>query len=152
MVVRYAVSEKSVLDQKAGRQQAERKLQEATKEKDFLQQKLSGMVTEKARICQMLDNKVKRIHITFITYYTNVLLQCYELKGAQQELDRSKQDLTALETKLKWSQNSLRTEMELHKVRYFQQYNITLQRTVQCSSILTNNIIILFFIMKLYFN
>lgn len=72
MVVRYAVSEKSVLDQKAGRQQAERKLQEATKEKDFLQQKLAGMVTEKARICQMLDNKVKLIHLIIITYNVNL--------------------------------------------------------------------------------
>lgn len=42
-------------------------------------------------------------------------LQCYELKTNQQELERLKADLSALETKLKWSQNSLKTEIELHK-------------------------------------
>lgn len=42
-------------------------------------------------------------------------MQCYEHKSSQQELDRVKADLSALETKLKWSQNSLKTEIELHK-------------------------------------
>lgn len=97
MVMRYAVSEKGSLDQRAGREAAERKLQEAMKEKDLLQNKLSAMISEKARICHMLDNK------------------SYELRSVHQELDRSKSDVTALETKLKWSQNSLRTEIELHK-------------------------------------
>lgn len=30
-------------------------------------------------------------------------------------MERTKSDLTALETKLKWSQHNLKTEMELHK-------------------------------------
>lgn len=60
MVMRYAVSEKGSLDQRAGREAAERKLQDAMKEKDLLQNKLSAMISEKARICHMLDNKVSK--------------------------------------------------------------------------------------------
>lgn len=48
--------------------------------------------------------------------YLKLNFQCYELKTSQQELDRTKADLNALETKLKWSQNSLKTEIDLHKV------------------------------------
>lgn len=32
-----------------------------------------------------------------------------------QELDKTKSELNSLELKLKWSQNSLRTEIDLHK-------------------------------------
>lgn len=46
-------------------------------------------------------------------------LQTYDLKNSQQEFDRTKADLNALETKLKWSQNSLKTEIELNKVTSF---------------------------------
>lgn len=56
--MKYAVSEKGVLELKAIKEHAERKLQEANKEKDLLQHKLTAMVQEKARICQLLDNKV----------------------------------------------------------------------------------------------
>lgn len=44
------------------------------------------------------------------------MFQCYELKSSQQDADKFKLDLSALETKLKWSQNSLKTEIELRKV------------------------------------
>ncbi|KAJ8961976.1 hypothetical protein NQ314_005757 [Rhamnusium bicolor] len=76
---------------------AEKKYKESIRENEILQHKVQSMVSEKARICQMLDNK------------------CYEHKSIQQELERTKADLTALETKLKWSQNSLKTEIEAHK-------------------------------------
>lgn len=58
IVMRYAVSEKGILEQKAIREQTERKLADVLKEKDLIQHKLASMVQEKARICQMLDNKV----------------------------------------------------------------------------------------------
>ncbi|KAF2896326.1 hypothetical protein ILUMI_09833 [Ignelater luminosus] len=97
IVMRYAVSEKAVLDLKAGKEIAEKKHKEAVRENEILQHKVTSMGVEKSRICQMLDNK------------------CYEYKSSQQELERVKADLNALETKLKWSQNNLRTEMELRK-------------------------------------
>nr|XP_023026850.1 coiled-coil domain-containing protein 186-like [Leptinotarsa decemlineata] len=55
------------------------------------------MVSEKARICQLLDDK------------------CYEHKTTQQELECVKGDLISLETKLKWAHTSLKTEMENRK-------------------------------------
>ncbi|XP_018561678.1 coiled-coil domain-containing protein 186 [Anoplophora glabripennis] len=97
MVMRYAVGEKNVLKEKQQRELAEKKYKEATRDNEIFQHKVQTMVSEKARICQMLDNK------------------CYEHKTVQQELERTKADLSALETKLKWSQNSLKSEIEAHK-------------------------------------
>lgn len=97
MVIKYAVSEKNVLDQKQQKEQIEKKYKEQVTENEILQHKVQVMCSEKARICQMLDNK------------------CYEYKTSQQELEQTKADLNALETKLKWSQNSLKTEIQLHK-------------------------------------
>lgn len=100
MVMRYAVGEKNVLKEKQQREVAEKKYKETVRDNEIFQHKVQTMVSEKARICQMLDNK------------------CYEHKTVQQELERTKTDLSALETKLKWSQNSLKTEIEAHKVIY----------------------------------
>lgn len=98
MVMRYAVGEKNVLKEKQQREVVEKKYKETMRDNEIFQYKLQTMVSEKARICQMLDNK------------------CYEHKTVQQELERTKADLSALETKLKWSQNSLKSEIEAHKV------------------------------------
>lgn len=99
MVIRYAVGEKNILKEKQLRETFEKKYKDAQKEYEILQHKVQTMASEKARICQMLDNK------------------CYEHKTVQQELDRSKSEMSALETKLKWCQNSLKNEIEAHKVR-----------------------------------
>lgn len=99
MVIRYAVGEKNILKEKQSRESIEKKYKDLQKEHDILQHKVQTMASEKVRICQMLDNK------------------CYEHKTAQQELDRTKSDMIGLETKLKWSQNSLKNEIETHKVR-----------------------------------
>lgn len=58
MVMKYAVSEKNVFEQKSAKDKLEKKLNDIRKENEFLQHKLNTMVSEKARICQMLDNKV----------------------------------------------------------------------------------------------
>lgn len=98
MVIKYAVSEKNLLDMKHQKEQLEKKYKEQITENEIIQHKVQIMISEKSRICQMLDNK------------------CYEFKSCQQDLEQSKTDLNALETKLKWSQNSLKTEIQLHKV------------------------------------
>jgi hypothetical protein len=97
MVIKYAVSEKNLLEMKHQKEQLEKKYKEQITENEIIQHKVQIMCSEKSRICQMLDNK------------------CYEYKGSQQELEQAKADLNALETKLKWSQNSLKTEIQLHK-------------------------------------
>nr|CAH7716678.1 unnamed protein product [Callosobruchus chinensis] len=97
MVIRYAIGEKNILIEKQHKEAAEKKLKEATKENEILQHKYQTMMSEKSRLCQMLDNK------------------CYELRTSQQELENTKADLQALKTKLKWSQNNLKNEMDAHK-------------------------------------
>lgn len=96
--MRYAVGEKNVLKEKQLRETTEKKSKELARENEILQHKIQTMISEKARICQMLDSK------------------CYEHKNVQQELERAKADIAMLETKLKWSQNNLKTEIEAHKV------------------------------------
>ncbi|CAH1117197.1 unnamed protein product [Phaedon cochleariae] len=97
IVVSFAVAEKNVLKEKYQKDQAEKKYKEAHRENEFLQHKVQTMISEKGRICQMLDNK------------------CHEYKNVHQELEHMKADLSSLETKLKWSQNSLKSEIENHK-------------------------------------
>ncbi|KAI4457825.1 ctcl tumor antigen hd-cl-01 [Holotrichia oblita] len=97
VVIRYATSEKNVLDQKSAKEIVEKKLKDALRENEILQHKVNQMCSEKARICQMLDNK------------------SHELKQNQQELEHTKSDLGALETKMKWLQNNLKTELEIRK-------------------------------------
>lgn len=58
MVMKYAVSEKEVLEQKNAKERIEKKYKDSLKENEILQHKLSTMCSEKVRICQMLDNKV----------------------------------------------------------------------------------------------
>lgn len=95
MVVKYAISEKTVLELKSAKDTAEKKLKDANRENEILQHKVSSTFSEKTRICQILDNK------------------CYELKSSQQEIEKLKGDLSTMETKMKWLQNNLRSEMEL---------------------------------------
>lgn len=57
-VIRYAVSEKHTIEQKQLKEQAEKKYKEAVRENEILQHKITSLNSEKARICQMLDNKV----------------------------------------------------------------------------------------------
>jgi hypothetical protein len=58
MVMRYAVSEKEVINQKKERESLEKKLREIGREKDLLLGKLKAVCAEKTRLSQMLDSKV----------------------------------------------------------------------------------------------
>ncbi|XP_022910975.2 coiled-coil domain-containing protein 186 isoform X1 [Onthophagus taurus] len=97
MVLRYACSEKNVIEQKYAKDALEKKHKECLREIDILQYKVNQMGTEKARICQMLDNK------------------CHELKQSQTEVQHTKTDLANLETKMKWLQNNLKSELDMRK-------------------------------------
>ena len=56
--MRYAVSEKEVIDQKRERELLGKKLREMGKERDLLLGKLKALSNEKTRLGQMLENKV----------------------------------------------------------------------------------------------
>ncbi|PNF15355.1 hypothetical protein B7P43_G00995 [Cryptotermes secundus] len=97
MVMRYAVSEKEVIDQKRERESLEKKFREMGREKDLLVSKLKNISSEKTSVCKMLDNK------------------CHELSAAQKENEKLKDDLISREIKIKWIQNKLNTELDAHK-------------------------------------
>ncbi|XP_049789362.1 coiled-coil domain-containing protein 186-like isoform X1 [Schistocerca nitens] len=96
-VVRYAVSEKELMDQRKEREAADRRLKDAVKEREALSAKLRTAAAEKTRVCQMLDAK------------------CHELTSMQKETERFKDDLNNRDIKIKWLQNKLRSETETHK-------------------------------------
>lgn len=60
MVIRYAVGEKHVLEEKHQKEYFEKKYKEALHENEILQNRVQKMGSEKSRICQMLDDKVKK--------------------------------------------------------------------------------------------
>ncbi|KAL2716228.1 coiled-coil domain-containing protein 186-like isoform X1 [Vespula squamosa] len=97
MVIKYAVSEKRLIDTQRAREYAERKLKDITKEHELLQNKLRQAQGEKTRICNILDGK------------------CREVGDLQKEVERLNGDVQMKEVKLKWSQNKLKTEVELQK-------------------------------------
>ncbi|XP_047001875.1 coiled-coil domain-containing protein 186-like isoform X2 [Schistocerca americana] len=96
-VVRYAVSEKELMEQRKEREAADRRLKDAVKEREALSAKLRTAAAEKTRVCQMLDAK------------------CHELTSMQKETERLKDDLNNRDIKIKWLQNKLRSETETHK-------------------------------------
>lgn len=95
--MRYAVSEKAVLEQKSTIAKLEKKLEDKVKDAEILQHKVAQNASEKERLCQMYDQK------------------CYELKTSQIQIRQLKSDVSALETKVKWAQNNLKLEIDLRK-------------------------------------
>ncbi|XP_015602940.1 coiled-coil domain-containing protein 186 isoform X2 [Cephus cinctus] len=97
MVMKYAVSEKQLIDAQRARDYAERKLKEMLKEQELLQNKVKQIQGERTRICNILDAK------------------CHDLTDAQKEVERLKEEVNVKDVKLKWTQNKLKTEMEARK-------------------------------------
>lgn len=58
MVMKYAMSEKSVIDMKREIQSLEAKVKDMMKEKEANQTKLKNLASEKLKINQLLDSKV----------------------------------------------------------------------------------------------
>lgn len=76
---------------------AERRAKELQRDQELLQNKLRQSQGERTRICSILDGK------------------CREITELQREMERLKEDVKMKEIKLKWSQNKLKTEMDLQK-------------------------------------
>ncbi|XP_053998064.1 coiled-coil domain-containing protein 186-like isoform X1 [Hylaeus anthracinus] len=97
MVMKYAVSEKQLIDTQRAREYAERKAKESGKQQELLQSKLREMQGERTRICNILDGR------------------CREVTELQKEVEKLKEDVNMRDIKLKWTQNKLKTEMDLQK-------------------------------------
>lgn len=76
---------------------AERKVKEMTTQQETLQNKLREMQGERTRICNILSNKHR------------------EMTDLQKEVERLKEDVKMRDIKLQWTQNKLKTEMDLQK-------------------------------------
>lgn len=79
------------------RDSTERKVKELLKDQELLQNKLRQTQDERARICNILDEK------------------CREVTDLQKEIESLKDDVKLKEIKLKWTQTKLKTEMESQK-------------------------------------
>lgn len=90
MVVKYAMSEKSVITVKKDLELAERRLREANKARDLLSDRLKNVQSEKEKANNLLETKGQ------------------EFSTANRENQRLKEDL-------RWTQNKLKTESESKK-------------------------------------
>lgn len=82
MVMKYAVSEKSVIDLKREIQSRDTKMKDAIKERDSMQGKLKTVIAEKVKLNQLLDSKVSNL----ILCYTNVAYMVHCLSNNSSRL------------------------------------------------------------------
>ncbi|XP_014255468.1 coiled-coil domain-containing protein 186-like isoform X1 [Cimex lectularius] len=94
MVMRFAISEKELLNQKVEKENLNKKLKEATKENESLTNKLKTLSAEKLKISQQLETKNS------------------ELSNLYSEVDKLKDEINARDIKIKWSQNKLKSQLE----------------------------------------
>ncbi|XP_068978295.1 coiled-coil domain-containing protein 186-like isoform X2 [Bombus flavifrons] len=97
MVMKYAVSEKQLIDTQRAKESAERKVKEMTMQQETLHSKLREMQGERGRICNILTGKHR------------------EVTDLQREVEKLKEDVKMRDIKLQWTQNKLKTEMDLQK-------------------------------------
>ncbi|KAK0161402.1 hypothetical protein PV327_009876 [Microctonus hyperodae] len=97
MVMKYAVGEKQLIETQKAKDISERKIKELLKDNESLQNKLKNALDEKTKIRGVLD------------------IKCRELTDAQKDIDKYKGEIEVMEIKLKWSQNKLKSEIEIYK-------------------------------------
>ncbi|KAK9887696.1 hypothetical protein WA026_000017 [Henosepilachna vigintioctopunctata] len=96
MTIKYATSEKRVIDERKMKEKLQKKCEDLSKENNLFQQKLQAMVDEKTRICNLYDNKI------------------HELKELQIDNNRIKNDNCILENELKLCHKALKKQAELY--------------------------------------
>lgn len=96
--MRYAVSEKNVIEQKNARESVEKRLRDALKEVELLNNKISMANSEKNRICQLFDNK------------------CHELQQQLREVEKLKITLSQTDSTVKGLRSQLKTETDIKRV------------------------------------
>ena len=94
MVIKFAMSEKDVLNAQSQKDKMEKKLKDMDKEKDNLLGKIKTLNAERAKICQQLDSKT------------------FECNTGAREINRLKEELNNREVKIKWNQTKLKNELD----------------------------------------
>ncbi|KAL0270303.1 UNVERIFIED_CONTAM: hypothetical protein PYX00_007767 [Menopon gallinae] len=96
MVMKYAIGEKSVIDLKREIQSLETKVKDMIKEKEANQMRLKNISAEKVKLNQLLDSKIS------------------EIAMMERENQKRKDEIQMRDSKIKWAQNRLKTEMDSH--------------------------------------
>lgn len=96
-VMRYANSERTIIEAKKCAQNAQKAEQAAVLEVELLNNKIKSAHAEKQRICQLYDDK------------------CHELQNVERELSKTREDHKELDGRLKWTQSKLRLEIDVNK-------------------------------------
>lgn len=97
MVMRYAVSEKELLDCKKDKDVMDKKIKEIFKENESSLCKLKTITGEKIKLSHHLESKAS------------------ELSNLYKEIDKLKDEINSRDIKIKWTQNKLKSEMDAHK-------------------------------------
>ncbi|XP_004631648.2 coiled-coil domain-containing protein 186 [Octodon degus] len=97
MVMKYVRGEKESLDLRKEKEVLERKLRDANKESEKNTNKVKQLSQEKGRLQQLYETKEGE---------TTRLIR---------EIDKLKEDINSHIIKVKWAQNKLKAEMDLHK-------------------------------------
>ncbi|XP_049620381.1 coiled-coil domain-containing protein 186 [Suncus etruscus] len=97
MVMKYVRGEKESLDLRKEKEVLERKLRDANKEAEKNINKIKQLSQEKGRLHQLYESKEG------------------ETARLIREMDKLKEDISSHIIKVKWAQNKLKAEMDLHK-------------------------------------
>ncbi|XP_042312722.1 coiled-coil domain-containing protein 186 isoform X2 [Sceloporus undulatus] len=97
MVMKYVRGEKESLDLRKEKEVLERKLRDANKETEKHTNKIKQLSQEKARLHQLFESKEG------------------EATRMSREIEKLKEEINSHVIKVKWAQNKLKAEMDLHK-------------------------------------
>ncbi|XP_014672523.1 PREDICTED: coiled-coil domain-containing protein 186-like [Priapulus caudatus] len=97
MVMRYACSEKELLDQQRAREMLERRLGDATRERDAAAARAHHLKQEKNSFAARFERKSA------------------EFQALHREFEKAKEELNSQRIKVKWAQNKLQAEIDGHK-------------------------------------
>ncbi|XP_030132313.4 coiled-coil domain-containing protein 186 isoform X1 [Taeniopygia guttata] len=97
MVMKYVRGEKESLDLRKEKEGLERRLRDANKEIEKLTNKIKQLSQEKGRLHQLYETKDG------------------EATRLNREIEKMKEEINSHVIKVKWAQNKLKTELDLHK-------------------------------------
>merc|ERR1719481_1453316 len=97
MVIKYAMGEKDIMIAKRGKDDLEKKLREALKDKEGLQYKIKTLSSERTRLQGICDTRAQ------------------ETIAARKEGDKWKEEVKVIESKMNLMSSRLKAEVDAHR-------------------------------------
>jgi len=97
MVIKYAMGEKDIIIARKGKEDLEKKMKEVLKDKESLQYKIKTLGTERTRLQGICDTRAQ------------------ETISARKEVDKWKEEIKALESKMNLTSSRLKAEVDAHR-------------------------------------